>query len=63
MTFDDFIPLILGLVAGVFLGAGLIVSGSESHKTIVEKGYGIYCPDNGKFAFTGECSGLQETQL
>lgn len=23
---------------------------------IVEKGYGLYCPDTGDFAFIGECS-------
>jgi hypothetical protein len=56
MTFDDFIPLILGLICGLFLGAGLVATGGESHGTIVEKGYGIYCPHNGEFAFTGECN-------
>ena len=55
MTFDDFISLIVGLIGGVFLGAGLIATGGESHGTIIEKGYGLYCPDTGDFAFTGEC--------
>ena len=55
MTFDDFIPLVVGLFGGLFLGAGLIATGGETHQIIIDKGYGLYCPDTGDFAFTGEC--------
>jgi hypothetical protein len=52
---DDFLFLVLGMAGGVLVGMMIVFSIGESHKTIVEKGYGLYCPDNGKFAFTGEC--------
>jgi hypothetical protein len=55
MNSSDFLPLVIGLLGGLFLGAGLIATGGESHGTIIQKGYGIYCPDTGNFAFTGEC--------
>jgi hypothetical protein len=51
------------MIVGIIIGLTSLSTQVESHNTIVEKGYGIYCPDNGKFAFTGECNGLQETQL
>jgi hypothetical protein len=45
----------IGLLVGILVGLMYAVVSGESHDTIIEKGYGIYCPDNGKFAFTGEC--------
>ncbi len=42
ITFDDFISLIVGLIGGLFLGAGIIATGGQSHGTIIEKGYGLY---------------------
>jgi hypothetical protein len=52
---DDFFHLALGMAAGILLGMMIILASSESHNTIIENGYGQYCPDTGDFAFTGEC--------
>jgi hypothetical protein len=46
----------IGGFLGMILGSFLLTIGGETHETIVGKGYGIYCPHNGKFAFTGECN-------
>jgi hypothetical protein len=55
MIMPDFITFVVGLLAGMFLGAGLMNIAGEGHMTIIEKGYGLYCPNTGDFAFTGEC--------
>jgi hypothetical protein len=52
---NEFITLVVGLLGGLFLGVVLLFTGGESHKTIIDKGYGLYCPDTGAFAFIGEC--------
>lgn len=31
------------------------VNTTEKHSTIIEKGYGVYCSTDGKFAFSGDC--------
>lgn len=57
------LPAILAVVAITIFTATLAYDAgykdtsqqSEPHKTLVKKGYGQYCPTNGKFAFVGEC--------
>tara|TARA_R110000782_G_scaffold256174_1_gene345090 strand:+ start:292 stop:456 length:165 start_codon:yes stop_codon:yes gene_type:complete len=43
------------LLVGMVAGSLSLIRQAEPHPKIVEKGYGLYCPDNGKFAFIGEC--------
>jgi hypothetical protein len=45
----------IGLVAGFMVAGLLLLTTVQPNSVIIEKGYGLYCPDNGKFAFTGEC--------
>jgi hypothetical protein len=52
---DEFLMMLVGLGAGILIGMMIVIVGSENHKTIIQNGYGLYCPDTGAFAFTGEC--------
>jgi hypothetical protein len=45
----------LGVVVGIIVGILLMSYNGEQHTTIIEKGYGLYCPQDGNFAFAGEC--------
>jgi hypothetical protein len=47
--------LTLGVVLGIVVGILLVGYNTEQHTTIIEKGYGLYCPQDGNFAFAGEC--------
>lgn len=44
---------VLGLIVGGSIAYGLTTTGFRM--TLVEKGYGMYCPDTGGFAYVGEC--------
>lgn len=35
---------------------GVKFTGSYYQHGIIERGYGLYCPDNSEFAFVGECN-------
>jgi hypothetical protein len=47
------VGMIFGILFGILFAA---LNPDETHQTIIEKGYGLYCPDTGEFAFIGECS-------
>jgi len=56
----DFKSFVSGFVLGVFLIHVLALFVLESNDwgwqyKIIEKGYGLYCPADAKFAFIGEC--------
>tara|TARA_R110000824_G_scaffold234328_1_gene422864 strand:+ start:63 stop:236 length:174 start_codon:yes stop_codon:yes gene_type:complete len=55
MTMDEFLMMLVGFGAGILIGMMIIIVGSENHKTIIQNGYGLYCPNTGDFAFIGEC--------
>jgi hypothetical protein len=51
--------LLLGFVIGVLLMLGPVL-GLDTNTYVavvelVERGYGLYCPSDGNFAFIGEC--------
>ena len=50
----EFLNFALGIAGGFFIGL-TVFSGGVSYGIIIDKGYGLYCPDTGDFAFTGEC--------
>jgi hypothetical protein len=52
---NDFLSIMLGMACGILIGMVIMTTGGKSHGTIIGKGYGLYCPDTGDFAFTGEC--------
>lgn len=58
MTKIDFLEVLL-TIAVVILVSGIITSSARrgyiSHQELVDRGYAIYCPEDGKFAFIGEC--------
>lgn len=45
--------LICGLIAGMFIGAGII--SSEWKAGAIERGLAQYCPLTGEWAWVGEC--------
>lgn len=48
-----FVAFLIVFAGGVFLGATL-QEGYDQNQAI-SRGYGLYCPNDGKFAFVGEC--------
>ena len=57
-------------VLGVFVGAiacfaFLVVPFTAPNRfwqgAAIERGYGIYCPKNGQFAWVGECDDMEDT--
>ena len=53
----DKIDVTICVVIGFILGAlvnGILVANKYKDNAI-ERGYALYCPGNGKFAWTGEC--------
>lgn len=61
--FKEFLSAsILGVVIGVVV---TLVSAEVRYQRweakVIERGYGLYCPTDGEFAFVGEC-GLEETE-
>lgn len=47
------IGFILALGFG-FIAHGFIMNGREAE--LIQRGFAIYCPDDGAFAFKGECN-------
>ena len=47
------------IVAVLLFGIGIIWGGAAAYKDIeiqaIERGYALYCPKDGKFAWKGEC--------
>jgi hypothetical protein len=45
------------LVVGFFAGLMIATLFSQAHyrTRIIDRGYGLYCPADGEFAFIGEC--------
>ena len=53
----EFIAAIFGFLIGIFL-SGLIafgISNSEWRAEANSRGLALYCPDNGEWAWKGEC--------
>ena len=54
---ENNVDIIIGLGFGVMLG--LLVGGSlvgEAYREeAVERGYALYCPNNGNFSWVGDC--------
>ncbi len=50
---EQFVMLAIFL-GGTFLG-GAIVGGKSVQGDAIERGYAIHCPDDGDFAWVGEC--------
>lgn len=34
---------------------GFYIGQESSQQSLIERGYGLYCPNTGEFAFVGEC--------
>lgn len=50
------VMFLVGLAVGVFFGAVNSHNDvGEMRAEIIERGYGLYCPATGNFAFIGEC--------
>ena len=52
-------PFTYGITTGMvlFLLVGHLESiHTSTHVSIIERGYGLYCPKDGNFAFVGECT-------
>ena len=47
------VGVILGFVIGTVIATAFSINAYQTR--IVERGYGLYCPNNGVFAFKGEC--------
>ncbi len=60
MKREDF--YILFTVVAVFLTLIVLTPAVDSRweAVIIERGYGMYCPTDGDFAFIGECDTNQE---
>jgi hypothetical protein len=54
------IKFLAGYVVGCFILFSLIVMiatpNSNWQGKVIERGYGLYCPSDGAFAFVGECT-------
>ena len=49
------VSLMVGYIAWASFYFGAYETSNQYQGVIIEKGYGEICPDNGKFAFIGEC--------
>lgn len=54
---EDFIGLVVAVlmafVGGMFIGSALQMDTDQ--KEAILRGYALYCPNDGKFAWVGEC--------
>lgn len=48
-----FFGLLIGIIGATLLDHSLLTESWE--KDLIERGYAIYCPVDGVFAFKGEC--------
>lgn len=52
--FTGIVVLVIGLfIAGWSFGEKMVMGKMETQA--ISRGYALYCPDNGKFAWVGEC--------
>lgn len=58
-TMFDFLVWLVGIVIGVWLYAEVVElihsDASALKQQAIERGYALYCPADGKFAWVGEC--------
>ena len=57
---NEFILIFIGGFFGVLVGFVIADGIAIPNAIIIEKGYGLYCPDTGNFAFVGECENDNE---
>lgn len=50
---DTLIGLSFGLLIGLTLGS--VFGGSAYKQEAIERGYALYCPNNGEWSWAGEC--------
>ena len=50
---DSIFFFLIGISVGLFLGSYLSLD--DMQKQAIDRGYGIYCPDTGAWAWKGEC--------
>ncbi len=48
-----FVGCIVGAVVATIFTAGILTQ--DWHVDLINRGYAIYCPDDGEFAYKGEC--------
>ena len=51
-----FSGLVVGFLAILVILLTLVSTRTVPVKSVVDRGYGLYCPEDGEFAFVGECS-------
>lgn len=53
----DIDSIVIGMVVGFILGGFVFISITKaSYRTeAIQRGHALYCPDNGKFEWVGEC--------
>ena len=47
------IAVLLAFIGGMFIGSAIQLDMDQ--KEVISRGYALYCPDNAKFAWVGEC--------
>lgn len=47
------IAVLLAFIGGMFIGSAIQLDMDQ--KEVISRGYAIYCPADGKFAWVGEC--------
>ena len=52
-AFDVTICVVVGFILGVLICDYIIKANYRTDA--IERGYALYCPDDGKFAWVGEC--------
>lgn len=54
---DWVLGFILGIIVGLVVGfiAGVSEQRARFKQGAIERGYGLYCPTNGDWAWKGEC--------
>ena len=57
--FEFMFGVMLGAVVGAALSFMIVITAnpppSDFHRQAIERGYGLYCPMDGEFAWVGEC--------
>ena len=58
MKMFEMLTLLIGMCIGLVIGAIVVAIDSpvnDMKRQAIERGYGLYCPHNGEFAWVGEC--------
>lgn len=58
MKMFEMLTLLIGMCIGLVIGAIVVAIDSPVHDMkhqAIERGYALHCPDDGKFAWKGEC--------